>query len=134
MKWKRMAKKTMAFLIGMAVSLGTVCSDTPIGRLLGGMIEASAMTQSEFDGKLAEIQNQYKTGASYSNPWPTGGYDCYGYAHWVANTVTGSNSYEERGWNKIYDLTQVQVGDIVQYGNQACNAAEQKVSFGHFGV
>lgn len=76
-------------------------------------VEAQAMERSEFDSKLAAIEQRYPHGSRWGEEYARG-WQCFGYAHWVADQIFGGESYN---WNKVYSMNNVKAGDIVQYGN-----------------
>jgi hypothetical protein len=51
----------------------------------------------------------------------------------IPTPLLGDNNFLEK-INKIIILKNVQKSNSFLHQNQACNAAEQKVSFGHFGI
>lgn len=86
--------------------------------MMAGMVvvepmEAQAMERSEFDSKLSAIERRYPHGSRWGEEYAKG-WQCFGYAHWVANQIFGGESFN---WNQVSSINNVKAGDIVQYGN-----------------
>lgn len=84
-----------------------------MGIPFGNVIEANAMERDEFDRKLSSVKGTFWNGSTWDERYNRG-YQCFGYAHWVADTVFGNESFN---WVKVYAIENVKAGDIVQYGN-----------------
>ena len=114
---KRMLKKALAFLMGLVVSLSLLCGNTWMGRMSGGMLQADAMTRSEFDSKLSSLRSAYPNYSTWTGSYH-GGRECFGFARLIADQVFGGDSC---GWPKSYDIAGVKPGDILQYGDTRGN-------------
>ena len=99
---KRFRKITAVFLSVVMVTL----------VLTTGMFSVSAMTQSDFDSRIAAQKSAYPNGSvCYSTQF---GQSCFGWAYLMGNNVFGSSPYN---WATTYSLSSVKPGDIIQYGN-----------------
>lgn len=111
-KYAKILKK--AFLISLAVLLSLLCSNTWLGKMTGSLYEVNAMGRNEFDNKLSAIRQKYPHGSRWGEECSYG-WQCFGFAHWVADSIFGGKSYGN--WQQIKSLAGVKAGDIVQYGN-----------------
>lgn len=80
-------------------------------------ISASAITQSEFDNKLNSLRSQYPNYSTWYGSFD-GGSQCYGFARLVGYNVFGSYP---SSWSRVYSISNVKKGDILQYGNTSGN-------------
>lgn len=80
-------------------------------------ISASAITQSEFDNKLNSLRSQYPNYSTWYGSFD-GGSQCYGFARLVGYNVFGSCP---SSWSRVYSISNVKKGDILQYGNTSGN-------------
>ena len=80
---------------------------------IAGNEKVLAVTQSEFDTKLSELQGQYPN-YSVWNDYFDGGHQCFGFARLMGYKVFGS---KPSGWGVDYNFDNVKVGDLIQYGN-----------------
>ena len=74
-----------------------------------------AITQSDFNSKLASLRNQYPN-YSVWNDYFDGGHQCWGFARLIAFNVYGSHVDQ---WPKVYTMSGVKAGDVIQYGNES---------------
>nr|WP_302685907.1 RICIN domain-containing protein [uncultured Ruminococcus sp.] len=88
-----------------------------IGIFVVMPISASAITQSEFDNKLNSLRSQYPNYSTWYGPFD-GGSQCYGFARLVGYNVFGSYP---SSWSRVYSISNVKKGDILQYGNTSGN-------------
>ena len=80
--------------------------------LPAGVVSVSAMSQADFNNRIAEQQTAYPNGSvCYSTQF---GQSCFGWAYLIGNNVFGSSPYN---WATSYSLSSVKIGDIIQYGN-----------------
>ena len=84
-----------------------------IGIFVVMPISASAITQSEFDNKLNSLRSQYPNYSTWYGSFD-GGSQCYGFARLVGYNVFGSYP---SSWSRVYSISNVKKGDILQYGN-----------------
>lgn len=80
-------------------------------------ISASAITQSEFDNKLNSLRSQYPNYSTWYGSFD-GGSQCYGFARLVGYNVFG---LYPSSWSRVYSISNVKKGDILQYGNTSGN-------------
>lgn len=76
-----------------------------------------AITQSEFNNRIAEQKAAYPHGSRWTGSFD-GGIQCFGFAHMMAYNVFGSKA---NTWSKVYSLNDVKAGDVVQFGNTSGN-------------
>ena len=76
------------------------------------LIYANAMTQSDFNSRVATQQSIYPNGSVCSST--QFGQSCFGWAYLIGNNIFGSSPYN---WTEVYSLSSVKTGDIIQYGN-----------------
>lgn len=88
-----------------------------IGIFVVMPISASAITQSEFDNKLNSLRSQYPNYSTWYGSFD-GGSQCYGFARLVGYNVFGSYP---SSWSRVYSISNVKKGDILQYGNTSGN-------------
>ena len=88
-----------------------------IGIFVVMPISASAITQSEFDNKLNFLRSQYPNYSTWYGSFD-GGSQCYGFARLVGYNVFGSYP---SSWSRVYSISNVKKGDILQYGNTSGN-------------
>lgn len=88
-----------------------------IGIFVVMLISASAITQSEFDNKLNSLRSQYPNYSTWYGSFD-GGSQCYGFARLVGYNVFGSYP---SSWSRVYSISNVKKGDILQYGNTSGN-------------
>ena len=80
--------------------------------LSAGVVSVSAMSQADFNNRIAQQQIAYPNGSvCYSTQF---GQSCFGWAYLMGNNVFGSSPYN---WATSYSLSSVKIGDIIQYGN-----------------
>lgn len=80
--------------------------------LPAGVVSVSAMSQADFNNRIAQQQTAYPNGSvCYSTQF---GQSCFGWAYLMGNNVFGSSPYN---WATSYSLSSVKIGDIIQYGN-----------------
>ena len=78
-----------------------------------GVISASAISQSEYEGRLNELRYQYPNYSTWYGSFD-GGTQCFGFARLVAYEVFGSHVYD---WDISYSMDGVKAGDVLQYGS-----------------
>lgn len=88
-----------------------------IGIFVVMPISASAITQSEFDNKLNSLRSQYPNYSTWYGSFD-GGSQCYGFARLVGYNVFGSYP---SSWSRVYSISNVKKGDILQCGNTSGN-------------
>lgn len=88
-----------------------------IGIFVVMPISASAITQSEFDNKLNSLRSQYPNYSTWYGSFDCGS-QCYGFARLVGYNVFGSYP---SSWSRVYSISNVKKGDILQYGNTSGN-------------
>lgn len=88
-----------------------------IGIFVVMPISASAITQSEFDNNLNSLRSQYPNYSTWYGSFD-GGSQCYGFARLVGYNVFGSYP---SSWSRVYSISNVKKGDILQYGNTSGN-------------
>lgn len=88
-----------------------------IGIFVVMPISASAITQSEFDNKLNSLRSQYPNYSTWYSSFD-GGSQCYGFARLIGYNVFGSYP---SSWSRVYSISNVKKGDILQYGNTSGN-------------
>lgn len=76
------------------------------------VFNVQALTEFEFDQKLAELQTEYYHGRVQY--YYEEGTTCFGYAYMIAKSIFGSSA---KTWATSYDINDVKAGDVVQYGN-----------------
>ena len=101
-------------LLSVFMSLMMICS---FGVYLPNKVimnlSASAITQSEFDSKLSSLRSTYPNYSTWNDRFD-GGTQCFGFARLIAYNVFGSHV---PSWTKLYSISEVKAGDVVQYGN-----------------
>ena len=75
--------------------------------------DSSTMSRSDFDTKLNQLHQQYPDYSVWNGTFD-GGTQCFGFARLMAYNVFGS---KPSSWSKNYDINNVKVGDLIQYGN-----------------
>lgn len=80
--------------------------------ILSGIIPVSAMTQSDFNNRVAAQQSAYPNGSVCKST--QFGQSCFGWAYLMGYNIFGSSPYN---WATTYTLSSVKAGDIIQYGN-----------------
>ncbi|MBQ6708244.1 MAG: CHAP domain-containing protein, partial [Clostridia bacterium] len=102
--------KTTKKILSFALALIMCFTIIPIMDL---GIEASAITQSEFDAKLNSLRSTYPNYSTWTGRY-AGGSQCWGFARLVADNVFGGS---HSSWPTVYSISGVKAGDILQYGN-----------------
>ena len=95
-------KKKLLVLLVLALSI----------ILLSGLC-SNAMTQNEFNSKIATQKTLYPHNSRWTSSFD-GGIQCFGFAHMLAYNVFGTKA---KTWTKVYSLNNVKAGDVVQFGN-----------------
>lgn len=80
---------------------------------LSNVQKVYAVTQSEFDAKLSQLQSQYPNYSVWNGQFDNGT-QCFGFAHMMGYNVFGTMPST---WQRSYDIYSVKPGDLIQYGN-----------------
>ena len=80
---------------------------------LSNVQKVYAVTQSEFDAKLSQLQSQYPNYSVWNGRFDNGT-QCFGFAHMMGYNVFGTMPST---WQRGYDIYSVKPGDLIQYGN-----------------
>jgi len=118
---KRFLKTTLSLALAFIMLAGSIPLSSYDFSGFSIKAEAVALTQSQFDAKLAAAKKLYPCGTA-QKIWPMG-QDCHGYARWLSGYVWGVDFANGRGdgWvlykstSSSSSIEKLRPGDVVRY-------------------